>query len=187
MRKVPTLFMRDPQDRRVLLPEVTPDCEWVLAGEGTATRKWDGTCVLLDRSGEWWARREVKAGKQPPANYLPVQTDETTGKAVGWEPMSQSSFAKFHAEAERLGEAWAPGTYELVGPRINGNPDAFEGHVLVRHGWAPSSISADVGAAPRDFEGLRDWLHARPQYEGIVWHHPDGVRMAKIKRRDFHA
>lgn len=32
MRKIPTLFLRDPDDRRYVLPEVTPDCAWVLAG-----------------------------------------------------------------------------------------------------------------------------------------------------------
>ena len=28
------------------------------------------------------------------------------------------------------------------------------------------------------------WLLAHPQFEGIVWHHPDG-RRAKLKHRDF--
>jgi hypothetical protein len=37
---------------------------------------------------------------------------------------------------------------------------------------------------PRDLDGLRGWLLAHPQYEGIVWHHPDG-RRAKLKHRDF--
>jgi hypothetical protein len=187
MRKVPTLFVRDPRERRFVLPEVAPDCTWVVTGEGLPTRKWDGTCVMLDGHGAWWARREVRAGKATPANYVPVETDQTTGKTVGWEPMAQSSFARFHAEAVRLGDGWTPGTYELVGPRINGNPDGFEAHTLVRHGWAPEQDLDEVAGAPRDFEGLREWLLARPRYEGIVWHHPDGVRMVKLKRRDFRA
>ncbi len=187
MRKVPTLFVRDPRDRRVVLPEVAPGCEWVAAGEGRPTRKWDGTCVRLDEGGLWWARREVRTGRAAPENYVPVEADATTGKTVGWEPMAQSPFAGFHAEAARLGARWAPGTYELVGPRINGNPDGFEAHTLVRHGWAPQEVRDDVAAAPRDFTGLREWLLARPGYEGVVWHHPDGVHMAKIKRRDFRA
>ena len=45
-----------------VLPEITPGCEWVIAGEGVATRKYDGTCVMYD-GDEWWARREVKPGK----------------------------------------------------------------------------------------------------------------------------
>jgi len=30
------------------------------------------------------------------------------------------------------------------------------------------------------------WLHAHT-YGGVVWHHDDGDRMAKIKKRDFRA
>src|SRR5207237_1222319 len=60
MQKIPTLFVRDEQDRRYVTEVVTPGCEWVMADEGQATRKFDGTCVMLDQHGDWWARREVK-------------------------------------------------------------------------------------------------------------------------------
>lgn len=183
MQKIPTLFVRNPDDRRHVLSEVTPGCEWVAAGEGRPTRKWDGTCVMLDDHGAWWARREVKPGKTPPPNYVPVSTDETTGKTVGWEPIEQSAFAKYHAEALANSGAAGSGTYELLGPKVNGNPDDFDGHILMPHGWARLSERLDIEVAPRDFDGLREWLTARP-YEGIVWHHPDG-RMVKLKRKDF--
>lgn len=183
MEKIPTLFLRNPENRATVLAEPNPECAWVLGGEGVATRKWDGTCVMLDGSGAWWARREVKPGKTPPTNYVPISTDDVTGKTMGWEPIEQSAFAKFHAEAVANTLTDGPGTYELLGPKINGNPDAFGHHVLMPHGWAPLSERLAIQAAPRDYEGLREWLLAHP-YEGIVWHHPDG-RMAKLKRRDF--
>lgn len=184
MRKIPTLFVRDwDGNRRFVLDEVAPGCEWVAKGEGTPTRKYDGTCVMLDSAGRWWARREVKPGKGRPDGFVMLETDEETGKMVGWEPVEQSAFARWHADA--LPEGLRPGTYELLGPKVNGNPDDFPGHVLMPHGWAPLSVREDVATAPRDFDGLRLWLHARP-YEGIVWHHPDG-RMVKIKKRDFRA
>ncbi len=183
MRKIPTVFARDPQDRAHVLPTVNPGCEWVLAGEGIPTRKWDGTCVMLDAAGEWWARREVKSGKTAPPGYVPVSTDEVTGKMVGWEPVDQSGFAKLHAEAVAGGDIATAGTYELLGPRINRNPDGFDSRVLIPHGWAALAVQQDCAAAPRDFEGLRAWLLER-SYEGLVWHHEDG-RMAKLKARDF--
>jgi hypothetical protein len=177
MNKIPTLFLRDPDDRKRTLPEVHPDCRWVLDGEGTPTRKYDGTCVMLDEHGDWWARREVRPGRTRPPGYQPVMTDEATGKTVGWEPIAQSAYARYHAEA-LTGGPRRPGTYELIGPKINGNPEKVRGHELVPH------AEADVLDVPRDFAGLREWLLAHPQYEGIVWHHPDG-RRAKLKHRDF--
>jgi hypothetical protein len=178
MRKIPTLFRRDPEDLRRVTREVNPDCAWVLAGEGVPTRKFDGTCVRLDESGRWYARREVKPGKATPAGFEPVQTDPVTGKTVGWEPAEQSSFARYLTEAVERGGPFAPGPYELCGPKINGNPEGYPGHVLVRH-----EIAEELREVPRDFDGLVTYL-AGLGHEGIVWHHPDG-RMAKLKVRDF--
>lgn len=189
MKKIPTLFVRDPDDRKHVLPEVTPGCEWVLAGEGTATRKYDGTCVLLEAPSDDWtmrvlARREVKPGKATPAGFIEVEHDETTGKTVGWEPFEQSGFAKFIAEALAwMGGEFQAGTYELVGPKINGNPEGYDRHVLIRH----DDAQVVPLAYPVDYEGLRErFLNGWPTWEGIVWHHPDG-RMAKLKKRDFSA
>ena len=179
MKKIPTLFRRDPEDRKRVLAEANPECQWVLDGEGVATRKYDGTCVLLDADGVWWARREVRPGRPTPPGYQPVVTDEVTGKTFGWEPIAQSAYAKFFAEAvEAPSAARSPGTYELIGPKINGNPEGVRAHELVAHD------AADRFDVPRDLDGLRAWILEHPQYEGVVWHHEDG-RRAKLKHRDF--
>jgi hypothetical protein len=180
MQKIPTLYVRDPEDRRYVTDEVTPGCEWVLAGEGVPTRKFDGTCVMLDEDGQWWARREVKPGKVAPDGFRAVEHDETTGKTVGWEPVEQSPFVKFWREAVEdadPGDLWA-GTYELVGPKINGNPEREERHALIRHGWERVRFLLPPDELVK-FVGREGW-------EGIVWHHPDG-RMAKLKARDYRA
>lgn len=192
MRKIPTLYRRDPDDMRRVTREVHPDCKWVLDGEGTPSRKYDGTCVMYD-GGRWWARREVKPGRATPLNYQPVMTDDATGKTVGWEPVEQSAFAKFHADA-LAGDvtviSWPDGTpvpgatYELVGPKVNGNPEHLDRHLLVRHGYRAAVDEQEMAGLARDYDSLRDWLLAHPKWEGVVWRHPDG-RMAKIKRRDF--
>ena len=188
MRKIPTLFQRS-EDRRSVIDEVSPGCEWVLAGEGTPTRKYDGTCVLIDKDGSVWCRREVKPGKEPPEDWREIDADPTTGKRVGWEPYYSSGFAKWVVEAVNEAGGWdpddgttpalRPGTYELCGPKINGNPEDFDLHELIPHG------KAGVLIPDLSFDGLRGLLTDPGwKWEGIVWHHPDG-RMAKIKRRDF--
>jgi len=181
VRKIPTLFVRDENDRRYVTAQVTAGCEWVFTDpRAMPTRKYDGTCVMFDGT-QWWARREVKAGKNPPPNYQPISTDETTGKTVGWEPIEQSAFAKFHGEAIWEDTYYAPGTYELIGPKINGNPEDEATHVLIEH------ASAEVITLTAfDFQEMRERFAvlAARGIEGLVWHHPDG-RMCKLKVRDF--
>lgn len=65
----------------------------------------------------------------------------------------------------------------MCGPKVQGSPEKFETHVLVRHG---AEMLINV---PTTFDGIRDYLASR-EIEGIVWHHPDG-RMVKIKKKDF--
>ena len=182
MRKIPTLFVKDFTDKRpVLTDQVNPSCQWVMDGEGEATRKYDGTCCMWNEV-TWWARREVKPGKIAPAGFLLVDRDVITGRMFGWEPASQSSFSAYLVEAlTGLTEPYPVGTYELIGPKVNGNPEHVTVHELICHGTAES-----VAVPTLTFDGIRRTLAALAQngVEGIVWHHPDG-RMAKIKHRDF--
>jgi hypothetical protein len=192
MQKIPTLFLRNPEDMKHVLPDVNPACQWVIDGEGRATRKWDGTCIRLDNGGNWWARREVKPGRTAPAGFVEVEHDEITGKTVGWEPIYQSAFVKFWDEAWQRqrdsGDPIEPGTFELIGPKINGNPESMPNHMLVRHGDQGRYLQSELQEVQRSYDALKEFF-ADPSplvgcIEGIVWHHPDG-RMAKLKRRDF--
>lgn len=177
MRKIQSLFQRNYDGDRLVRDEVVPGSEWVLAGEGRATRKWDGTCCLI-RDGRLYKRYEVKPGSKPPPSFEPAnEVDENTGKQQGWLPVGYGPEDKWHREA--YNPNLPDGTYELVGPKIQGNVEQFDEHVLIPHG-------VDVFAVdpPRTFEGLRQWFQSRTMIEGIVWHHDDG-RMVKIKCKDF--
>lgn len=179
MRKIPTLYLRNENDHRYVTREVNPEAAWVLEGEGVPTRKFDGTCTKLDDSGRWWARREVKQGKPYPPNYVAEEVDPNTGKTVGWEPIEQSPFVRAFRSVPTDLFPTLPGTYELCGPKVNGNPEHSPEHSLIRHGeWKLLDVPN-----PRDFDALAEYLRSL-SYEGIVWHHRDG-RMCKVKKRDF--
>lgn len=179
MNKIPTIFIRDMSRQPALVtPEWHPDCLWVRDGEGIATRKYDGTSCLV-REGKLYKRRELRPGDVAPPDFESLGTDENTGKTVGWVPVGDGPEDRWHREAFAMRDALEEGTYELLGPKIQGNKDSFEVHTLVNH------ATTVIRTAPpqRDFDSIRSWL-AGTHIEGIVWHHPDG-RMAKIKRRDF--
>jgi hypothetical protein len=174
MKKTLSLFQRNYDGDRLVRNEVVPGAEWVLAGEGTATRKFDGTCCLI-RGGKLFKRFDAKKGKNPSPDFEPAQDpDPVTGHWPGWMPISDGAEDAWHREAFIGTEA--DGTYELCGPKVQGNPEKFSHHVLMRH-------SAEPLDAPRTFDELKAWLKDK-NIEGIVWHHPDG-RMVKIKKRDF--
>lgn len=180
MRKIPTVFERDWNgDRSRVLPTVHAGCEWVLAGEGQPLRKIDGTCCMV-RDGRLYKRQEYKADQIPPADFEEVGTDPETGKRTGWRPVGDGPEDKWHREGFAGLADRQDGTYELIGPKVRGNPESVPSHELVSHNSLSLAFPSD---APRTFEGIKDFLSKR-NIEGIVFHHPDG-RMAKIKKRDF--
>ena len=204
MRRIPTLFAREarvlPNGKKAQLaiPELTEDCEWVLQGLGVATEKFDGSaCLVFD--GRLWRRHRHKAEKgDPPKGWLHWstaaghETFEPLTSGHGWIPVDEVPADRWHLEAWRAdGAPRKAGTYELVGPKLQGNPYALDRHELWRHGSDrhPAGyefvqpIFPHSGDLIETFEYLRDFL--RQPIEGIVWHHPDDGRMAKLKRADF--
>jgi len=195
MKKIPSVFQRNYETDRLCRDEATPGCEWVLAGEGVATVKYDGTACMI-RDGklfkrydrkvpkkQWQKRRRSGAtGPVPLEMFKPApdgweacqEPDQNTGHWPGWLPVGDGPEDKWHRaiDADRLND----GTYELVGKAIGGNPYGFDDHRLWRHG-------KNVVEVERTYEAIRAMLESEWD-EGLVFYHPDG-RMAKVKRKDF--
>ncbi len=176
MKKIPCLFQRDFSNKMfdpTLLREVTPGCDWVFAGEGIPTRKFDGTsCAVIQ--GKLYKRFDCKPGKKLPMGAISCSDpDPVTGHWPHWVPVLPND--KYHLEAF---QGQPDGTYELVGPKVNGNPEGFASHTLVLHGKETLNLPSEL-----TYDSLKGFL--RDTYiEGIVWHHPDG-RMVKLRRDDY--
>lgn len=176
MKKIQCLFKRDYEDaKHRVYNAVLEGSEWVINGEGVATRKLNGTCCLITKK-DFYKRYTVKKDKKPPNDFIAAtEIDEMTGKQVGWIPVKAQD--KYHLEGYNNLKDKAYGTYELCGPRVQGNPEGYWYHTLIKHG------SIVIRNVPRDFFGLTEYFK-RNDIEGIVWHHSDG-RMVKIKGVDF--
>lgn len=201
MKKIKSLFKRNYDGDHLVYDEVVEGCEWVQLGEGIATQKWDGTCCKIE-NGQLFKRYDRKLTKQAfkkkrsgykgpwrvPEDFKPApdgwvaaqDPDPITGHWPGWLLVGDGPEDQYFCEAllDTRFDNKADGTYELVGPKVNGNKDQFDQHCLIKHGQDFFNLEP-----PTDFEGLKQWLSGRI-IEGIVWHHPDG-RMVKIKRSDF--
>lgn len=182
MKKIISLFQRNYETDRLVRNEVVPGAEWVLAGEGVPTRKFDGTCCAVI-GGKLYKRLEWDAKKgEPPKAWLHWDFDSAQRSGHGWMPVDDGPSDWMHRKAwergvDDQGHPFKDGTYELCGPKMQKGVEHFAEYVLVPHG---RDVIPD---APRTLEELRVWFVGK-DIEGIVWHHPDG-RMVKIKAKDF--
>lgn len=181
MKKISTLFKKDPNNLGRVINEVNPENAWVLAGEGVATRKFDGTSVAII-DGILYKRYDVKKGRSVPGGAIPCQeADPVSGHHPHWLPCDRSKAEdRFFFEAfDKLSEI-SDGTYELCGPKVQGNPEKFSSHVLVKHG------SEIIEISDLSFEALKSMLEDENlDIEGIVFHHVSEGRMCKIRKSDF--
>lgn len=181
MKKISTLYKKDPNNLSRVINELNPENQWVLNGEGIPTRKFDGTsCAIIN--GELYKRYDVKKGKQVPLNAIPCQDpDEITGHWPHWikcernKPEDKLHFEGFDNLIEKN-----DGTYELCGPKVQGNHERFFAHQLILHGCIKLNITNF------SFEGLKKYLSdPEVNIEGIVFHHKTDGRMCKIRKCDF--
>lgn len=209
MEKITSLFKRNYDGDRLVYDEVVPGAEWVLNGEGDATVKFDGTaCMYKDRvlykrydckltkSAQRTKRRHrgwlpnIGSFKPAPDGWIPAENEPNlhTGHWPGWLLVDfDKPENKWHKEADDLMFEQGVevydynGTYELVGPKVQGNPYNLNGHEL----WPHDMVKIKYGVAEprRDFESIRDWLFDH-NVEGLVWHRANGD-MVKIKGKDF--
>lgn len=198
MKKIPMLFtlIHDDQGRSTISQELNPVVLHAVDTLGVEARlrvrptiKFDGTASKFDGTN-WFTRRSVKRGKATPDGYVEEQFDPNTGTSFGWESAETSQWRKIHAAAVSALDGKAiPGTYELIGPKINGNPENVGSPTLVPHGMAdpgefPSLAeildSEDAwGLLLPYFEDFRD-----RSVEGVVWW-ADDRPVAKLRCKDF--
>lgn len=178
MRKIPTLFKKDFSNQALVIDEINPGCEWVLEPKRWfATRKFDGTAAAVI-DGELYKRYDVKQGRQVPEGAIPCQDpDPITGHWPHWvKCVTDNKEDRYFWEAYKA-SICPDGTYELCGPKVQGNPEKLDSHRLIKH---TSSIILLVDVS---FDGLKNYL-SQTDIEGIVFHASDG-RMCKIKKSNF--
>lgn len=182
MKKISTLYKKDPDNLGRVINEVDPSNAWVW-DSGIATRKYDGTsCAIID--GKLYKRYDWKNKKKPlPVGAIACQDpDPITHHHPHWVPCDRDHKSnKYAYEAfDKLDDSQRiDGTYELCGKKVQRNPENLDGHFLIPHG-------ADVLSVPDlSFDGLRDYLGSSFDGEGIVFHHEKDGRMCKIRKKDF--
>lgn len=183
MKKMITLFKKDLTDLSRVTRVFNEENSWVLT-KGIATRKFDGTAVMV-KDGEIWKRYDVKHGRKVPDGAIACQEpDKITGHHPHWVKCSENNTNdKWHIQAlKQYDFVLADGTYELCGPHFNGNPEKFDTDVLVKHG-GDQFADFDISKA-NDYDYVMQFLN-NYDIEGLVFHEKNGDRFCKIRKCDF--
>jgi hypothetical protein len=186
IKKMPALFVID-RSAHLATTDVNEPAAWIFNEASRPTYKKDGTSITVAEDGTIYARRAVKKGKKAPPGFIPAETDSYTGHTFGLEPIHQSGFAKMFDEAVGS-QTLQPGTYELCGPKINGNPESLETHQLMPHGSETADDVPDMRTVPKEeaYETLKKLFSTYKErgIEGVVWWGANGKR-TKLRVNDF--
>ena len=169
----------------VVTPEINPDYQWVFDEPATeAIEKLDGTNVSL----------VIENSK-----VIKILNRTTELEIFGGSPIIPSIFNT----AERWGLPKEDGQYfgESVGDKIQANPLKIKERLWVPFYRAKQSLAYHSWHKhPKTFENISLWFKnylfslAHQKYgekdekilaEGVVFYHPDGIRMAKLRRDMF--
>ncbi|MFH1890482.1 MAG: RNA ligase family protein [Candidatus Kuenenbacteria bacterium] len=177
----------------IVTPEIDPEYKWVFQDEGVlAVDKIDGTNICL----------RIKDGKviQIFNRKNEKYVFPPSIKQTAWEGACMEGIAK--AIQKEWLKGLSDGDYygELIGELINANPHKLQGHLLVPFSYLIRKChwrSWIKNQYPKDFDTISEWFKEMPSLfnqtmkleevkaEGLVFYHPDGKRMAKLRRDMF--
>lgn len=178
MKKITTLFLKDPNDLSRVLNVLDELNTWIYES-GIPTQKFDGSSCAIIKS-ELYKRYDLKPNKKLPPNAIPCQApDIITGHHPHWIKCDRSNNNdKWFFEAFDNLDEIVDGTYELCGEKINKNPEKIIGHKLLKHG----SVVLDI--TDFSYDNIKQYL-TNHDIEGIVFHDKNSDKMCKIRKKDF--
>jgi len=187
MQKIETIYKRNPRNQKRVINERNDrddrrlDVIW--SGDAFATGKWDGTACMI-YGGKLYRRHQLSGESPKPSGWVHWTLDHAAPSGHGWLAVTDAPTDRYHIEGfDWLTQSYGTpedGTYELIGPKINGNPHRAMCHQLVPHG-------KDLVVCGFGFDELASTLGNIP-FEGIVWWGPyqGSVQpLGKIKAMDF--
>ena len=210
MKKIPTLFPKNPNNLRLVIPgDLKANLEKV-----KAFIKYDGrACAIINN--KLYTRYDAKLIKRKRGKLIKLSKDEImkkipegaiqcqepdkkSGHWPHWVPCdSKNKDYEYIFEAyENSKELYdlENGTYECIGPKVNGNPHHVTGHFLIPHLKVPienfdekfyERIKNIKKNPEKLYDFFKEYFKTFP-FEGIVfWDLKKMEPVAKIRKTDF--
>lgn len=213
MKKLPTLFPKDPNNLRLVLPEKSiielnpEDTKVYIKLDGRACAVINGNLYVRYDARLFKKKRgkiikkytkeeiEEKMQEQYPGAIPCQDPDEKSGHWPHWIPIDPTNNdhlyvidgyqnSLFLYDIEKLPD----GTYEHIGPKVNNNPYQIDKHYLIKHDDLALDDSNlffhDVDELRKNpYEYIKKFLIFLP-HEGLVIY-KNNEPVAKIRRKDF--
>jgi len=196
MKKIQTILPKDPND----MGRVTNGT--LMQGIAYFKIKIDGTACMV-KNGKPYARFDAKLFKRKKGKVitftkeeviakLPVgaiacqEADEKSGHWPHWVPVSEDNPSqKYILEGfNNLGDNPIDGTYECVGPKLQGNPHGEDKHYWIAHFHDNLNVNLNNLEAENVFEFF-EALFQDFNFEGLVAYNVDDIPIGKIRCSDF--
>ena len=203
MKKIPTLFPKNPNNLRLVIPgDLKVDLNNV-----KAFIKYDGrACAIINNKlytrydAKLIKRKRGKLSKDEVMKKIPEgaiqcqEPDEKSGHWPHWIPCDlENKDHKYIFEAYKNSKELYDlenGTYECIGPKINGNPHHTTKHFLIPHLKVPienfdERIKNIKNNPEKLYDFFKEYFKTFP-FEGIVfWNLKKMEPVAKIRKTDF--
>ena len=169
-----------------LSEDTNPENDWVFIDPTTvAYRKLDGASAAVINGNiysRYMSRQRKNTPAQIPIKGIPAQPniDEATQTHPYWVPAEAKGQGKHHYNAFINQPDLPDGTYELIGPTVNGNPEQVAVNTLVAHDAAHLLVPLPTTITR---ESLKELILSKP-WEGLVFRNSND-NMCKLRRIDF--
>jgi hypothetical protein len=130
-----------------------------------------------------YKRLDIREGTTIPLGAIPCQEADPISKHhPHWVPVNREDPAdKWFIEAWEKQKPLPDGTYELLGPKINGNRENLTEHVLEPHG---ARKITDLVLGDNPFESIRAYMEPL-DIEGLIFKNLKTGVLFKIRKKDY--
>lgn len=183
MKKIPTIFNRDWDGNRKVIPEYSQEFDF---SNALATEKLDGTNVRVTVRNHTCVRLEKRRNPDKIQKHKGIEEPWYVDADLVSPQDKHIADALQNTNLDSIPDGEWSG--EAIGKDIQGNPLGLDKNIIVLFSCGQAPIFPE--GVPTTYEELKTWLSNRDslygtgKIEGVVWHWADG-KMAKIKTKDF--
>lgn len=199
MKKIQTILPKDPNNLGLVTQgklingikyfQLKIDGTSVMIKDNVPYARYDIKLILNKRGNKKFLTKEEVKDKIPLGAIPCQEPDEKSGSWPHWVLVNDNPQFKYILEAfnnlEKSELLNIDGTYECIGPKIQGNPHCEENHLLIPHNNSKLKYEVDFEEMNKNPYEYFKLLFKNFELEGLVAYDLNNEPIGKIRRSDF--